>query len=168
MILYLLGQSNRRRQVQPDVTVVVKGTLGSFNIYVDRILPFFEPTLRGQFLYHEQGQKQTSFDHFPPHPFHVVIEWPFWYKGEDSNSLQQSNCHFWSLSHLINFNSPKQWKPFQKIWAFYQQLIPSWWWYWQIRDNRWSYLKRRWIRERSLMTSDIRVRWPPKSDVIIE
>ena len=35
---------------------------GSFNNYVDRILPFFDPLpLRGQFLYPERGQKQTFF-----------------------------------------------------------------------------------------------------------
>ena len=36
---------------------------GSFNNYVDRILPFFDhPTLHRQFLYPERGQKQTFFD----------------------------------------------------------------------------------------------------------
>ena len=39
---------------------------GSFNNYVDRILPFFDPPpLRGQFLYPERGQKQTFFDPLP-------------------------------------------------------------------------------------------------------
>ena len=32
--------------------------------------------LRGQFLYHKRGQKQTFFDPFPPHLVHVVIERP--------------------------------------------------------------------------------------------
>ena len=50
---------------------------GSFNNYVDRILPFFDPTpLRGQFLYPEHGQKQTFFDPLPPHLVYVVTEWP--------------------------------------------------------------------------------------------
>jgi hypothetical protein len=40
---------------------------GSFNNYVDRILPFFDPPpLRGHFLYPERGQKQTFFDPLPP------------------------------------------------------------------------------------------------------
>ena len=41
------------------------------------------PSLRGQFLYLERGQKQTIFDSLlppaplpPPHLVHVVIEWP--------------------------------------------------------------------------------------------
>ena len=51
--------------------------MGSFNNYVDRILPFFDPTpLRGQFLYPERGQKQTFFDPLPPHLVHEVIECP--------------------------------------------------------------------------------------------
>ena len=33
---------------------------GSFNNYVDRILPFFDPLLRGHFLRPERGQKKTS------------------------------------------------------------------------------------------------------------
>ena len=34
------------------------------------------PSLHGQFLYYERGQKQTFFDPLPPHLVHVVIEWP--------------------------------------------------------------------------------------------
>ena len=35
------------------------------------------PSLRGQFLYPERGQKTTFFDPLPPpHLVHVVIEWP--------------------------------------------------------------------------------------------
>ena len=52
--------------------------LGAFNNYVDRILPFSDPLLRGQFLYSERGQKQTFFDPSPPHFVHVVIEWPLY------------------------------------------------------------------------------------------
>ena len=38
----------------------------SFNSYVDRILPFFDPPpLRALFLYPEGGQKQTFFDPSP-------------------------------------------------------------------------------------------------------
>ena len=55
---------------------------GAFNNYVHRILPFFTPPLRGQFLYLEHGQKQTFFDPLPPHLVHVVIECPL--KGDDS------------------------------------------------------------------------------------
>ena len=43
---------------------------------MDRILPFFDPPLRGQFLYLERGQKHTFFDPLPPHLVHVVIKWP--------------------------------------------------------------------------------------------
>ena len=42
---------------------------GSFNNYVDRILPFFDPPPTPawrQFLYPEHGQKQTFFDPSPP------------------------------------------------------------------------------------------------------
>ena len=42
---------------------------GTFNNYVDRILPFFDPPphlLSGQFLYPERGQKQTFFDPLSP------------------------------------------------------------------------------------------------------
>ena len=39
---------------------------GPFNNYVDRILRFFDPRLRGQFLCPERGQKQTFFDPLPP------------------------------------------------------------------------------------------------------
>ena len=51
---------------------------GSFNNYVDRILPFFDPppTLQGQVLYPKREQKQTFFDPLPLHLVHVVIEWP--------------------------------------------------------------------------------------------
>ena len=50
---------------------------GTFNNYVDRILPFFDPCdLRGKFLYPERGQKQTFLTPSPPHLVHVVIEWP--------------------------------------------------------------------------------------------
>ena len=60
--------------------------LGSFNNYVDRILPFFNPTpLSGQFLYHERGQKQTFFYSLPPHLVHVVIEW---LPGKNTNCKQ--------------------------------------------------------------------------------
>ena len=35
---------------------------GAFNYYMDRILPFFDPTsLRGQFLCLEREQKKTTF-----------------------------------------------------------------------------------------------------------
>ena len=54
---------------------------GAFNNHVDRILPFFDPLsplppVRGQFLYHERGQKQIFFDPLPHHLVHVVIECP--------------------------------------------------------------------------------------------
>ena len=39
-----------------------KTYMGAFNNYVDRIFPFFDPPLRGQFLYPERGHKQTFFD----------------------------------------------------------------------------------------------------------
>ena len=39
---------------------------GPFSNYVDTILLFFDPPLRGQFLYPERGQKQTFFDPLPP------------------------------------------------------------------------------------------------------
>ena len=51
----------------------------SMYLQKDRILPFFDPPLPGQFLYPERGQKQTFFDPLlppPPHLIHVVIEWP--------------------------------------------------------------------------------------------
>ena len=54
---------------------VILLSLGSFNDYVDRILPFFDPPpLRGKFLYPKRGLKQTIFDPLPPHLVHVVIE----------------------------------------------------------------------------------------------
>ena len=34
------------------------------------------PPVRGQFLYHERGQKQIFFDSLPHHLVHVVIECP--------------------------------------------------------------------------------------------
>ena len=37
---------------------------------------FLTPSLRGNCLYPERGQKQTFFDPLPPHFIHVVIEWP--------------------------------------------------------------------------------------------
>ena len=40
------------------------------------LTPQSPPSLRGQFLYPERGQKQTLFDPLPPHLVHVVIEWP--------------------------------------------------------------------------------------------
>ena len=46
-----------------------KQNMGSFNNYVDRILPLFDPPqppLRGQFSYPKRGQKQTFFDPLPP------------------------------------------------------------------------------------------------------
>ena len=42
---------------------------------MDRILPFFDPTLlRGQFI-SQREQKQTFLTPFLPHLVHVVIEW---------------------------------------------------------------------------------------------
>ena len=50
---------------------------GAFNNYVDRILPFFDPSpLRGQFLYPERGQNRHFLTPSPPHLVHVVIECP--------------------------------------------------------------------------------------------
>ena len=55
--------------------------MGAFNNYVDRILPMFDPPLRGQFLYPEHGQKQTFFDLLPPTLLPVLITIVFFFKG---------------------------------------------------------------------------------------
>ena len=48
---------------------------GSFNNYVDIILPFFDPhPLHGQFLSPKRGQNRHSLTPSPPHLVHVVIE----------------------------------------------------------------------------------------------
>ena len=65
----------RKQRLSASTNMTAKG---SFNNYVDRILPFFltPSPLRGKFLHPDRGQKQTFFDPLPPHLVHVVIEWP--------------------------------------------------------------------------------------------
>ena len=75
-------------------------------MYVDRILPFLDPSPCGQFLYPEHGQKQTFFDPLPPHLVHVVIECSLTLSQPDAHQITTGNPGFSdlpsALNHLMN------------------------------------------------------------------